>query len=163
MASTGPVLPVAGNGCQLLSRISSLIEVVHFKAELRDLGLVYQVILCTAVWDKFGLISSKVAYNGPIFVTVPRYDRLGLYLSLHIHFSAVMWLSDMFDHISIKAKHKRESGQKRSIMKQYQPLWRDMKNYGHIRHRISNADQFSTSAPEKATYVLWRHLVVYAA
>jgi len=49
MASTGPVLHVVGNGGQLLSKISSLNELVHFKAELRDLGLVYQVIVCTAV------------------------------------------------------------------------------------------------------------------
>jgi len=49
MASTGPVLPVVGNGGQLLPRISSLNELVHFKAELTDLGLVYQVIACTAV------------------------------------------------------------------------------------------------------------------
>jgi len=49
MTSTGPVLPVVGNYGQLLSRISSLDEIVHFKAELSDLGLVYQVITCTAV------------------------------------------------------------------------------------------------------------------
>jgi len=49
MASTGPVLPVVGNGGQLLSRISSLNDLVRFKAELRDLGLVYQVIACTAI------------------------------------------------------------------------------------------------------------------
>jgi len=48
-ASTGPVGPVVGNGGQLLSRISSLNELVHFKAELRDLGLLYQVIACTAL------------------------------------------------------------------------------------------------------------------
>jgi len=49
MAFTGAVLPVVGNGGQLLPRISSLNELVHFKVELRDLGLVYQVIPCTAV------------------------------------------------------------------------------------------------------------------
>jgi len=86
MASTDPVLPVAGNGGQLLSRISSLNELVHFKAELWDLGLVYQVIACTAVWDKFGQNSSNVAYNGPVYVTVSSYDTLGPYLSLHNHF-----------------------------------------------------------------------------
>jgi len=48
MASTGPVLPVVGNGGHLYSRISSLNELVHFKAELRDPGLVYQVVACTA-------------------------------------------------------------------------------------------------------------------
>jgi len=49
-------------------------ELVHFKAELRDLGLVYQVIACTALWDKIGQSSSKVAYDGPVYVTVSRYD-----------------------------------------------------------------------------------------
>jgi len=83
MASTGSVLPVVGNGGQLMSRISSLNELVHFKAYLRDLGLVYQVIACTAVRDEFGQISSKVAYNGSVFVAVSRYDRLGPYLPLH--------------------------------------------------------------------------------
>jgi len=48
----------------------------------------------------------------------------------------------MFDHISIKETLKRESGQKWSIIKQYEPLWRDMTYYGHITHRISNTDQF---------------------
>jgi len=79
-AFTGPVWPAVGNGGQLWSRISSLIELVKFMAELRDLGLVYQVIACTALWDEFGQISSKVAYNGWVFVTVSRYDRLGPHL-----------------------------------------------------------------------------------
>jgi len=30
-------------------KISSLVDLVHFKAELKDLGLVYQVIPCTAI------------------------------------------------------------------------------------------------------------------
>jgi len=60
----------------------------------------------------------------------------------------------MFDNISIKETLKRESGQKWTIIKQCEPLWRDLTNYGHIRHRISNSDQFSTSAPENATYGL---------
>jgi len=38
-----------GNGGQLWSRISILNELVHFKAELRDPGLVYVVIACTAL------------------------------------------------------------------------------------------------------------------
>jgi len=49
MASTGPVLPVVGNCGQLLSIISSLNELVHFKAVLTDLCLVYQIIACTAL------------------------------------------------------------------------------------------------------------------
>jgi len=84
-------------------------------------------------------------------------------LNLHNLFLADFGLSVMFDHISIKETHKRESGQKLSIIQQYEPLWRDMKNYGLIRHRISNTDQFSTSAPEKATYGLCRHLVADTA
>jgi len=80
MSSTGAVWPAVGNGGQLWSRISSLIESVQFMAELRDIGLVYQVIACTALWDEIGQISSKVAYNGWVFVTVSRYDRLGPYL-----------------------------------------------------------------------------------
>jgi len=163
MASTGPVLLVAGNGGQLLSGISSLTDLVHFKAELRNLGLVYQVIAFTAVWDEFGQISSKVACQVRVFVTVSRYDRLGPYLSLHNHFWEVLWFSVMFDHISIKEPQKGESGQKWSIIKQYERLWRDMTNYGHIRHRISNTEQFSTSAPEKSTYGLWRQLVADTA
>jgi len=50
MASTGPVWPVVGNGGQQWSWISSLNALVHFKAELRDLGTIYQVIACTALW-----------------------------------------------------------------------------------------------------------------
>jgi len=61
-------------------------ELVHFKAELRDFGLLYLVIACTALCDKIGQISSKVTYNGPVFVTVSRDDRLGTYLSLHYLF-----------------------------------------------------------------------------
>jgi len=56
MASTGPVLPVVGNGGGLWSTITSLNNLVHFMAELRDLGLLYQVIACTALSDKIGQI-----------------------------------------------------------------------------------------------------------
>jgi len=94
---------------------------------------------------------------------VSRYDRLGQYLSLYNLFWAVLGLSALFDHISIKETRKRESGQKRSIIIQYETLQRDMTNYGHIRHSISNSDQLSTGAPEKATYGLWRHLVTDTA
>jgi len=76
MASTGPVLPVVGICGQVLSGISSLNELDHIKAELRDLGLVYQVIACTALLDKIGQIWFKVAYNGPVIVKVSRYDIL---------------------------------------------------------------------------------------
>jgi len=49
MACNDSVRLVVGNGGQLYSRISSLNELVHFKAELSDLVLVYQVIACTAL------------------------------------------------------------------------------------------------------------------
>jgi len=162
MSSTGHIWPVVSNVGQLWSSISSLNELVHFKAELRDLGLVYQVIACTALWDKTCQISSKAEYNGPAFFTVPIYDRLGPYLSLHNLFWAVLWFSALFDHISIKETRKRESGQKWSIIIQYVLLWKDMTNYGHIWHNIFNSGQFSTSAPEKATYNLCQ-LVAYTA
>jgi len=163
MASTAPVWPAVGNGDQQWSRISSLQELVHFKAELWDLGLLYQVIAYTALWDKIGQICSKLAYNGPVFVTVLRYDRLGPYFSLHNHFWVVLGLSAMFDHISIKESLMRERGQKWFIIKQYEPLWRHMTGYGQIRQRISNTDQFSSGTHEKATYGLWRHLVADTA
>jgi len=86
-------------------------EFVHFKAELRDPGPIYQVIACTALSDKIGQISSKVAYNVPVFVTMSRYDRLGPYLSLRYHFPAVLALSVMFDHITIKEPRKHDSDQ----------------------------------------------------
>jgi len=74
-ASTGPIWPVVGNASQLWSWISSLNELVHLKSELRDLGLVYQVMECKALWDRIVRIWSNVAYNGPVFVIVSRYDR----------------------------------------------------------------------------------------
>jgi len=115
MASTCPVWPVVGNGGQLCSTISSLNELVHFIAELRVHGLVYQVIACTALWDKIGQIWFKVAYNGPVFVIVSRYNRLGPYLTLYYLFWAFSSRSLRFDHIKIKVPGKREGGQKWSI------------------------------------------------
>jgi len=163
MASTGPVWPVVGNGGQLWSRISSLNELVHFKAELRDFRLVYQTMAYTALWDKISQNCSKVAYSSSAVVTVLRYNRLGPYLSPYYLFWAVLSLSVRFDHIKIQVPGKRESGQKWSTTIQYEPLWRDMTNCSHIRHRNSNTEQFSTSATEKAAYDLWRQLVTFAA
>jgi len=100
----------------VVKNIKYLNVLVQLKSELRDIGLVYQVIACTAVWDMFSQIISKVAYNGPVFVTVPRYDRLGPYLSLYNLLWAVLGLSVLFDHISIKVTRKRESGQQWSII-----------------------------------------------
>jgi len=96
--------------CQVLR------ELAHFKVELWYLGVVYQVIACTAISDKIGQISSKVAYNDSAFVAVSRYDRLGPYMSLHYLFPAVLALSVMFDHITIKEPHKHDSDQKWSIV-----------------------------------------------
>jgi len=163
MASTCPAWTVVGNGGQLWSRISSLSQLDHFMLELRNLGLVYQVIACTAIWDKIGQISFIVAYNGPEFVAVSRYDRLGPYFSLHNLFWTVLTLYVIFGHCKIKVPGMLDSAEKWSIIIRYESLWRDMTNYGHIRHRITNTDQFSTSAPEDATYDLRRQLVAYYA
>jgi len=68
----------------------SLNDLVHFKAKLNDLGLVYQDTACMTLCDKIGQISSKVAYNGRVFVRVSRYDMLGPCLSLYYHFLAIL-------------------------------------------------------------------------
>jgi len=77
-----------------------------------------------------------------------------------------------FNHITIKVPRKRGSGQRWSIIIQYQPLERDMTNYGHIRHRITNTDQFPkvrlkmvcmTYAPASGIYfIIWHLQVPYA-
>jgi len=103
-------------GVQLWSTISSLNVLVLFMSELRDLCLVYQVIACTALWDKTGQFSSKVAYNRPVFVTVSRFDRLGPYLSLYYIFRALLAPSVRFDLIKVEVQGKRESGQKLIII-----------------------------------------------
>jgi len=106
------VLSVLVNSDQVWSIISSMNDLVHIKAELRNLGLTYQVMACMAHWDKIGQIWSNVAYNGPIFVIVSRYDRLGSYLSLYFLLWAILALSVRIDHMAIKVPGKRESGQK---------------------------------------------------
>jgi len=138
-------------------------RVRSLQVKIEDHGLVYEVMECKVLWDKIGPIWSNVSYSGPVFLIVSRYDRLGPYFSLYYPFWSVLALSLRFDHISMKEALKRESGQKWSIIKQYEPLWRDMTNCGHIRHTISNSDQFSSSASQKAPYVLWRQLVAYTA
>jgi len=116
MAFNRPVWSLVGNGGQLWSRISSLNELDYFKAELRNLGLIYLVMECRVLWEKIGQIWSKVAYNVPTIVIVPRYDRLGAYLSLHYLFWAILALSVRFDYIIVKVPGERESGQKWSII-----------------------------------------------
>jgi len=132
MSSTCPVWPAVGIGGQQWSRISSLNELVHFKAKLRDLGLLYQVMECKALLDKFGQVSSKVEYKGTVFVTVARYDRLGPYLSLHYIFWAVLALSVMFHHITNKEQRKRESVQECFIIIQNVLSERVVTNCCHI-------------------------------
>jgi len=122
MASGDHVRLLVGNANQLWSRISSLNELFHFKTKLKNLGLVNQVTACTTLRDKIGQISSKVAYNVPVFVTVPRYNRLGPYLFLYCLICAVLSLSVRFDHIKVKVPGKRESGQKWSRIIQCEPL-----------------------------------------
>jgi len=134
-------------------------KVRPFQVKIEDLGLVYQVMECKALWDKIFRIWSNGPYSVQVFLIVSIYDWLEPYFSLYYPSWAVLALSVRFYHISIKETLKRERGQKWSIIKQYEPLWRDMMNYGHIRHWISKTDQFSTGAPEKATNGLWRHLV----
>jgi len=129
MAFTGPLWSVVSNGGQLWSRISSLHELVHFKAELRDLGLVYKVIACTALWDKICQVCSKVAYSGPVFVIVSRYDRLGSYLSLYYLFRAILALSVRSDHIKIKVPGRAKvarNGPWSYNMNRYSEIWRIM-------------------------------------
>jgi len=163
MASTGPAWPIVGNGNQIWSWMSSLDELVHFKAELRYIGLVYQVIACAALWVKIGRISSKVAYNFPVFVTVSRYDRLGPYLSLHYLLWAVLARYVMFHHITFNEPRKRECDQKSSIIIQNDLSQLGVTNCGHIWHSIAYSGHLSTSATAKATYDLWRQLVAYTA
>jgi len=116
MASTGPVWAVVGRGGQQWSRVSSLNELDHLKAELRVVGPVFQVMECKALWDKIVRIRSNVACNGPVFVIVLRCDRLGPYFWLYYPFWAVLALPVRFDHIKIKVAGNRESRQKWPII-----------------------------------------------
>jgi len=163
IASTVTVWRAVGIGGQQWSRISSLKKLVHCKLELRDHVLEYQVMECKALWDMIGRIWSNLAYNGPVFVIVSRYDRLVIYLSLHYLFPPVLSLSVGLDHITIKAPGKRESGQKWSIIIQNVLSQRGVTNCSHIWHSMASCDQFTTSVTEKATYDIWRKLVAYTA
>jgi len=163
MASTGRVWTVLGSGGQLWSRISSLNELLHFKGELRYPGLVYEVIACKALWEEIGQITSKLAYSGPVFVTVSRYDWLVWYLTLHYLFWAVLALYVMFDRITINEPRKCECDKKWTIIIQNDLSWRGVTNFGHIWHSIAHSGQFWTSASKKATYDSWRQLVAYTS
>jgi len=163
MASNGPGWLFVGNGGQLWSWMSSFNKLVHFKAELKNLALVYMVMAYTSLWDKISQIWSRVANNDPIFVTMSRYDRLKPYLSPYYLFWAILVLSVRFDQNAVKVPGKRKCSQKCSIMMQCALLQPDITNYGDIWHSTANSDQFPKSAPEVATYVLWRQLVADTA
>jgi len=138
-------------------------RVSPLQVKIEDLGLVYQVMECKALWVKIVRIWGNVAYRGPVFVIVSIYDRLGPYFSLYYPFWAVLAHSVRYDHVKIKVPSKRESSQKWPIIIQNVVSYRGVTNCGHIWHSIANSDQFSTSAPEKATNDLWRQLVAYTA
>jgi len=57
-------------------------------------------------WGKIELIWLKVAYNGPIYVPVVRYDKFWPYLCLYYQFWHIMKLSCKFDHIAITMPSK---------------------------------------------------------
>jgi len=103
MASNVPVRLVVGNAIQLLSRTSSLNGLVNFKAQLKTLGQLYQGTECTTLSDKMCQISSKVAYIGPLFVIVPRHDKLGPYMSLYYLFEQ-FW--DFLSGLILRSKCK---------------------------------------------------------
>jgi len=111
----GPVWPHLVNGDYAWSRIWSMNDLVHIQAEV-SIGLRYQVMAEMVLWCKIEQIWSYVAYNGPIFVIVSRYDRLGPYLPLCYLFWAILALSIRFDHFAIKVPGKRENYQKWSII-----------------------------------------------
>jgi len=67
-------------------------DLIHIEAEVRNLGLRYQVPAGMALWGKIEQIWSKVAYNDPLYVLVVRYIN-----SSHM---------DRFDHIALKMPSK---------------------------------------------------------
>jgi len=149
--------------------LSTMVRNIRFErvsplqVKIEDLGLVYQVMECKALWPKICRIWSIVAYSGPVFVIVSRYDRLGPYISLYYPFWTALALSVRFEHIKIKVPGKQESRLKWPIIIQNVLSLRVVTNCGPIWHSIANSDQFSTSAPEKASYGLRRQLVAYTA
>jgi len=91
MASNGPVWPVLVIDDQFWSRISSMNEIVHLKAELRNLGLTYQIMVDMALWYKIEQIWLKVAYKSPVYALVSRYVKLWPYLSLYYQSFDQFW------------------------------------------------------------------------
>jgi len=71
------------NGNQVSSRIWGMKDLVHIEAELRHLGLRYQVMAGISLWGKIAQLLPKVAYNSPVYVLVSWYDNLWPYLFLY--------------------------------------------------------------------------------
>jgi len=67
-ASNSPVWSHLVNGDKVWSRIWSMYDFVHIEAEVRNLGLRYQVMAGMALWGKIEQNWPKVAYNGLIYV-----------------------------------------------------------------------------------------------
>jgi len=105
-ASNGPVWPHLVNGDHVWSRIWSMNDLVHIEADVRILGLRYQVMAGKAIWGKTARIWPKVSSNGPMYVLVARYDKFCPYLCLHYQFWRISTLSGRFDHIVIKIPSK---------------------------------------------------------
>jgi len=162
MALTGPVWPLVDNGGQLWSRISSLQELDHFKAELRDHGLLYQVIACTALRDKIGQIWSKKAYNGPVFVIVSSYIRLGhicaciIFLEQFWHFLSGLIILRWKCQVARKWPEIVHNHTICPVIERYDQLWPHLTEYIQFW-------SISTSATEKATYDLCRQPLAYTA
>jgi len=74
-ASNGPVRPRLVKGDYVWSNIWSMNELVLIEAEVRNLGLRYQVIADMADWGKIEQIWPKAAYNGPSYILVVRYHK----------------------------------------------------------------------------------------
>jgi len=71
----GLVWPRLVNGAHVWSRIWNLNVLVLLEAEVRNLGLRYQVIPGMALWGKNEQIWPKVAKNAPSYILAARYDK----------------------------------------------------------------------------------------
>jgi len=120
-ASNGPVWPHLVNGDYVTSRIWSIITIKynydikynnnlnHIEAELRILGLRFQVMAGMSLWSKIEQIWPNVAYNGPTDVLLSTYDKFWPYLCLYHQFWPILAVSIRFDHIAIKVLDKCEN------------------------------------------------------
>jgi len=78
-ASNGPVLPHLVNGNHVCCKIWGMDNLIHIEADVRNLGLWYQVMAGIALWGRIKQIWPKVAYDGPIYVLVARYNKFWPY------------------------------------------------------------------------------------